>query len=233
MNQFVSVEQLFSWLQKNEKLVLVSKPRRLSRLRILLHSLASRDFNPAHCLSSFAPHSIFQTVVSHGIGMVARAEAEFLQLLQFKKAGEWIALGIKDLSYLNPLRCGDTYEYVFEISKLQKGKKFWRMDCHITCRTINPEKRVIAEWQWLPAFVEHELPEKTLEELRPKSYGWSILRSFVLDPSGPAAVLLIRGLVCGTILAFHWSIFWGVWYPQYKKLTPEEQAMYAYWGCGP
>ncbi|HZS42993.1 MAG TPA: MaoC/PaaZ C-terminal domain-containing protein [Candidatus Paceibacterota bacterium] len=197
MNRFKTIDQMFHWLQDNHKLVLVSKPRRLSRLRILLHSLASRDFNPAHCLSSFAPHSIFHSVVSHGIGIVARAEAEFLQLLQFDKAGEWIALGIKNLSYLKPLRCGDIYEYVFEISNVRKSQKFWKMDCQVTCRSIGSEQQVIATWHWIPALVKHELPEELLEELQPKHYGWNILRSFVIEP---VKSLIIIGAALGAAL---------------------------------
>src|SRR5258708_3555387 len=128
---FVSVEQMFLWLVEHEKLILTSKSTPLTPLHILLQSLSTGDFNPARCVPGFAPYSFFKGIISHGIGTVARAEGKFLELMQFAEPVETIALGIENLVYNSPLRCGDVYYYVFEISNLRQAtKRPWNTDSH-------------------------------------------------------------------------------------------------------
>src|SRR6187551_3448082 len=114
MKTFDSVTDLFNWLTENQKLVLFSQPKKLRERSIFLQSIASGDFNPAHCLPTLRQTSIFKTLVSQGIGIVARAEGEFLQLLRFVTPPEVIALGLDNLSYSSPLGVGNTYQYVYE-----------------------------------------------------------------------------------------------------------------------
>lgn len=196
-NYFKNVAELAVYLIENGSFTFKSKQKKLTQWKVLMMCLASGDFNPAHCQPEFAEHSIFGTAVSHGIGTLARAEAEFLQEMQFDVPVEVIALGLES-KYKAALPVGSVYYYTYTISNLVSKKNRWDMDCQIQCTIINKDgsEKVIVNEMWYPSFVDHSdrVPVEKLELLRPKSYLANVLNIFVARPANAVAVSFIWGI---------------------------------------
>ncbi|MCX6753169.1 MAG: MaoC/PaaZ C-terminal domain-containing protein [Candidatus Nomurabacteria bacterium] len=192
-NKFKSVEQLNNWLLENKVFSFSSQPKKLRKISILLHSLAGRDFNPAHIVSSFADKSIFKGIVSHGIEILSRAEGYFVQMIQFEKSVEIIALGFESVHYYKPLRLGSVYHYKFEISNLRQVKGRWDFDCQVRCVVGD---KIVAEWLWKASFVEHlELSQEMKKVLKPKSYFWNVVNNFFINPLSNSFLFVIGVVV--------------------------------------
>ena len=188
-NNFASVVVLYNWLLENKVYRFSSKPKKLRKIHILFHSLAGRDFNPAHIVSDFADKSIFKGIVSHGIGILSRAEGYFVQMIQFEKSVEIIALGFESVQYYKPLRLGSVYHYEFDLSNLRQVKNRWDFDCQVRCVV---EGKVVAEWLWKASFIEHmELSQEMKKVLNPKSYFWNVMNNFFIEPLVNSFLFLI------------------------------------------
>lgn len=196
---FNSTENFVKWLEENEKFVFISKPKRLRSWHILLQSLASGDFNPAHTRPEFSKRSFFKTVVSHGIGIIARAEGQFVGLLPkyFAVPIEIIALGFDKIIYRSPLRLGDVYQYRFEISLVRLLKTRCDLSCHVVCEVLEPNPRIVAEYNWKPAIIEHKADEESVRLLESKSYWQNVFEIFVFGQASQrfAHTLLLVALI--------------------------------------
>jgi len=196
MNRFKSVGQLCEWLQKPQSLVFTSKPKRLGRWHILSHSLAGGDWNPAHCQPAFSKRSFFGGIVSHGVGILARAEGQFVELLPalIETPVEIIARGYGAIKYRDPLRLGDIYQYRFEITnprlRNDGGRPRVNLNCRIICEILGPKARVVAEAEWKPSLVEHVRDPETMRLLCSKSHIQNVTRVFL-----PAVAIWIAGLL--------------------------------------
>jgi acyl dehydratase len=199
MQKFSTVNSLYQYLLNENVLIFETKIKKLSQFKVLLFSLATGDFNPAHCVPAFARHSVFKSVVSQGIATLARAEAEFLKMLQFEEPVEVITSGLSNARYIAPLKVGDRYKYRFTISNLQKRKDLWKMECAIECIVVADGEKVIATWGWHPIFdVKKGLSKDEEKLLKPKSYWRNVFEQFVLRPTS-FEYLLTLGFV-GEIL---------------------------------
>ncbi len=193
VHRFKSVGHLCEWLQKPQSLVFTSKPKRLGRWHILLHSLAGGDWNPAHCQSAFSKKSFFQGTVSHGVGVLARAEGQFVELLPrlLETPVEIITRGYGEVKYFAPLRLGDTYQYRFEITnprlRNDGGRPRINLDCRIICEVLG---QIVAEAKWKPSLVEHVRDPETMRLLGSKSHVQNVMRVFL-----PAVAIWIAGLL--------------------------------------
>ncbi len=199
---FKTVRDLVAWIEEHGSYTFSSKPKKLSRARILLFSIASGDFNPAHCMKKFAKYSKLGGIVSHGIGTLARAEAEFVQSMGniLGTPVENIAAGSEGFKYLKPLRLGDTYHYEFTLSNPRERNDGWKFDCFIACKAGKAETKVIAEYHWTPLLVEHpELPEDIRKFLVPKTYGQNLREIFLW---GPARVASYTCVIAFAITAY-------------------------------
>ena len=176
--QFKSAQELSEYLAQHEFYLFASKPKRLKYISILLYALAGGDFNPAHIVSGFEDHSIFRGIVSHGSGIICRAEGYFVNNVHFTdKPVEIIASGFEFVNFRKPLRLNSVYYYEFKIYNFEKDKKNWKFDCDIVCKTTYPQQEVIASWKWKPIFIEHsKVPENKLKTLKPKGYFGNVLK---------------------------------------------------------
>jgi acyl dehydratase len=195
---FKNVSELAKYLLQNGTFTINSKHQKLRKWNVLLMCIATGDFNPAHCQPGFAKHSIFGTMVSHGIGTLARAEAVFLQEVQFTEIPvEVIALGLES-KYRAALPIGSVYYYKFTISNMVSKKNRWDMDCEIQCIIVNSDgsEKMIAHEVWHPSFVDHSnnVPLEKLELLRPKSYLASLWDIFITQPANKVAIGLCMGV---------------------------------------
>lgn len=210
-NQFKTVSALAAYLLSHKSFTFTSKPKKLTKWKVLMMCLASGDFNPAHCKPGFAEHSIFGTRVSHGIGTLARAEAEFLQGIQFDTPVEVIALGLES-RYKAALPIGSRYYYTYEISNLVSKKNRWDMDCQIQCVITNPDgsEKVIMNETWHPSFIDHSttVPAEKLEMLRPKSYLANVIEIFVVAPVSFSVEYLMMALGVLVLLS---NICFAIW----------------------
>jgi acyl dehydratase len=181
VDTFKSFQQLTESLKESGQLVFNSKPKRLKLGRVHLLAVATGDFNPHYCHPEFAEeHSFFKSTVSHGIGIIARAEAEFVPLLQkhFGIPIETIALGYAGIRYRSPLKIGERYQYRFEITGARIRKTRCDLTCHMVCEVLGSDARVVAEADWMPSIIEHPSTEATREYLRPKSYVKNLFEVF-------------------------------------------------------
>lgn len=183
---FTSASALNLWLAEHTTFTFTSKKRKLTRTDILLHALAGRDFNPAHIVEGYADKSLFKGVVSHGIGIISRAEGAFVKMMVFENPVEIIAAGFKEIKYYKPLRLHASYYYEYTISNMRPVKNRFDFDCHITCIAFDEGKKVtIAEWDWKPSFVEPiKLSHAERRQLIPNSYFWNVFRYFLFEPFG-------------------------------------------------
>ena len=197
---FNSAQDLSNYLSVNGSYTFVSKPKKLKQFTVLLQALAGGDFNPAHIVSGFEDYSLFKGIVSHGIGIISRAEGEFVNSIQFNKQPvEIIAAGFEFVKYSKPLRVGYVYQYEFKIYNLEKNKKNWNFDCDIVCKTISPETEIIASWRWKPIFVENlKIPKNKLEILKPKSYFINVFKYLFFEPISNFSLILF----CNFIIFF-------------------------------
>ncbi len=189
---FNSIAELSEWLEANQKLVLTSTPKKLRSWNILLQSLTSGDFNPAHCRPEFLKRSYLNkrrklsSAVSHGIGGVSRAEAQFINLLakQFKiPTDEVIAIGYDKIRYKYPLCVGDIYQYRLEITECKFKEDRYDLVCNIFCEILEPTgKRLVSKAEWLPAIAWHEADEEAIRLLQPKSYARNVFEIFIKNP---------------------------------------------------
>lgn len=187
-----SIEELDKYLSKNKCFTFSSTPKKLSHAQILLFALATRDFNPAHIVSGFADKSIFKGIVSHGIGTVSRAEATYVEMVRFKEPVELIAMGYEDIKYYKPLRLNSVYQYDYSISNLRSVKNRWDFDCHVVCKVIDLEVKVVAEWTWKTCYIKS--PELSLSErkmLVPKSYFWNVFNHIFFQPVTTLLLMVI------------------------------------------
>lgn len=201
--QIESIQYLKEYLEEKDTFCFSSKPKKLNHFRILLFALATRDFNPAHIVSDFADKSVFKGVVSHGIGTVSRAEATFVEMVRFKEPVELIAKGYGTIKYYKPMRLGYTYQYDYALSNLKPVKNRWEFDCHVICKTTEPEKQVIAEWVWKTCYVPS--PKLSIVErkmLIPKSYFWNVFNYLFFQPVIETTCLVVGGggVVVGLII---------------------------------
>ena len=182
--EFRSAQELHEYLQQHEFYVFTSKPKRLRHISILLYALAGGDFNSAHIIPGFEKYSIFKGIVSHGSGIICRAEGYFVNNVQFtEQPVEIVASGFESLSFRKPLRLHSVYCYEFKIYNFQKDKMNWKFDCDIVCKTTYPKQEVIAEWKWKPIFVEHsKVPKNELMTLKPKGYFSNVLKHLLFRP---------------------------------------------------
>lgn len=182
----------------------ISEYKKLNRVKVLLFSIATGDFNPAHCVPGFEQYSFFKSMVSHGIGTVARAESEFLRNFRFSSPSEIIATRLEDIKYLSPLRVGEKYQYVYFIHSGREKKNFWEFECKITCKTF--DGRTIADWKWVFGIVEHKnLPKEAIRMLRPKSYRRNLIDALFLMPTATLGrLILVWGII---FLLFSYMIF--------------------------
>lgn len=198
---FASPAAMSAWIAEHGSYVVESSPTLLTRFRVLLHSIADGDFNPAHCQPHFAKYSIFKGMVSHGIGTLSRAEGPFLELFQFERPLETIATAIC-AKYTKPLFCGDTYRYIYTVRSLRQNKLKWHARVRVVCMATsgNQPERTVAVWNWRPVFVEKpDVPEKELETLRMGSYKENLFKALVPKP--------IR--IAGTCAAYSCAVlFW-------------------------
>lgn len=197
MSEFKEPKNLFDFItflriNKLQNFSFTSKPTKLRKLHILMQSLASGDFNPAHTRPEYAEKSFFGGIVSHGVGVLARAEGQFVQLFPrlFDSSVEIIALGYEKIEYLSPLRLGDTYEYRFEITDMKYRYARWDFDCSITCKVLKPKARIIARCLWKPSIVEHNNVD-AVRFLKPKWYIQSIFNILVLKPALQASMVSV------------------------------------------
>jgi acyl dehydratase len=204
-----SLDHLQKYLAENKTLTFSSSPRKLKRRHVLLQSLATGDFNPAHINTGLNNYSIFKGDVSQGIGTIGRAEGAFVQLFQFReKPVELIAFGMKHgWDYQKPLYVGNTYQYTYTISNLRNHRdNLWKFDCHIVCHNLTTSK-VVVEWDWVPGLVDHshEYTPAALQTFRPRSYWKSIYQTLILPE-------LRTGLIVLAIAVFAFVLVFG---PQY------------------
>lgn len=183
---FTSASGLNLWLAEHTTFTFTSKIRRLTRTDILLHALAGRDFNPAHIVEGYADKSLFKGIVSHGIGIISRAEGMFVKMMVFENPAEIIAAGFKEIKYYKPLRLNASYYYEYTISNMRPIKNRLDFDCHISCIAFDEGKKAtIAEWDWKPSFVEPtKLSRAERRQLIPVSYALNVFRYFVFEPLG-------------------------------------------------
>ncbi len=168
-----------------KKFIFHSEPKKLRSWNILLQSLASGDFNPAHCRPEFAKKSFFKSIVSHGIGIFARAEGQFVQLLpKYFSFPIEVATSKYEVGpdYHSPLRLGEEYQYRFEITNAQQRRRSCDLTCHIICEVIGPNARVVAEADWKPFLIDHSIDEGAEKALRPKSYLRNVFEILVVNP---------------------------------------------------
>jgi acyl dehydratase len=181
---FASPQAMHDWIKGHGSYTATSEPVKLTRFRILLHSIADGDFNPAHCQPKFAKHSIFKGMISHGIGTLSRAEGPFLELFQFERPVETIVTAITAV-YTKPLRRGDTYRYTFTVRSLRQSKLGWHARVRVVCNAApagQPE-RTVAVWNWRPVFIEKpNVPEKELSILRMRDYRSNLIAAIVPRP---------------------------------------------------
>lgn len=197
---FKSVRDFVAWIEEHGPYSFSSPPRQLTQADINLYSAASGDFNPAHCRPEFAHHSKFKGIVSHGSGTIARGEGEFMALVPgfFDIPAEVIALGSQGSKYRSPLYLGDIYQYHFTLSNPRRKRDRWDIDVHIVCEVTKPQARVVLEYWWNPALVEHpELSDNVLNLLRPKSYWRNVAELFVFRPAMKALEVSYYGFVFG------------------------------------
>lgn len=198
---FDSIKGLQAALSQVGTLILQSRPKKLRRINILLQCLASGDFNPAHCVPDFAPHSILKGMALHGVGIISRAEAEFQQVLHFTHPSELISLG-QETKYRRPLLCGQKYWFRYELSNLREERGLWKFYCVVQCITQSSEKP-IAEWLWHGAYVEHQVELEQM--LQPKSYAVNVIKYFVLQPLKTATATAI---LTTALIAIMWCNSW-------------------------
>ncbi|MCX6152550.1 MAG: MaoC/PaaZ C-terminal domain-containing protein [Candidatus Kapabacteria bacterium] len=181
---FNSVELFSRWLSNgSNELAFSSVPKKLSWWKVFLFSLASGDFNPAHCQQEFASQSFFKDMVSQGIAILARAEGEFVKLFPkfFNCAFEIIARGHQDNKFHSPLFIGEIYQYDFKISKGMLVEGRCNFECQIVCRVVCNDARLISETIWKPAIVEH-VGEVAANFLKPKSYWHNVFNILLWQP---------------------------------------------------
>lgn len=218
MDTLKSFQELTELLKESGQLVFNSNPKRLKLGRVHLLAVATGDFNPHYCHPEFAEeHSFFKGTVSHGIGIIARAEAEFVPLLQkhFGIPIETIALGYAGIRYRSPLKIGERYQYRFEITGARVRKTRCDLTCHMVCEVLGPDARIVAEADWMPSIIEHPATETTKAYLRPKSYLKNLFEVFGLPAiywSGLAsfACILVGIFVLGVFFPdpAHTRDFW-------------------------
>lgn len=229
MVQFPTINHLHQYIKENGSFCFDSNPKELTMQNILLFSTATGDFNPAHCVEGFAEqYSMFKGVVSQGIGTLARAESEFLQLLRFEYPPEIVTSGLTDARYLAPLKVGDTYKYQYEITKLRKSGEYWKMECKIQCVVA---EKVIASWIWFPVFNEiPNLPQYMIEVLQPKSYPKNVWNQVLLRPFKKGVLLDISIMVqaCVVMTIFYFPVQWiSDWMLTWQTANPESSKFWS------
>lgn len=203
VDTFKSFQELAELLKESGQLVFNSKPKRLKLGRVHLLAVATGDFNPHYCHPEFAEeHSFFKGTVSHGIGIIARAEAEFVPLLQmhFGIPIETIALGYAGIRYRSPLKIGERYQYRFEITGIRVRKTRCDLTCHMVCEVLGPDARIIAEADWMPSIIEHPASPATEMYLRPKSYLKNLFEVFGIPTIRWGAFATIVGIFVGILI---------------------------------
>lgn len=181
MGLFKTCQHFLDWLTKRQTFEFVSEPECLEMQDMQLLALATQDFNPHCCRPAFAKTSFFGNIVSHGIGIIARAEGWFVPFLQncFEGPVEIGALGYDRIRYLSPLRLGEKYRYRFRITKACRRKNRIDLACHFTCEVLGPHARVVAEADWMPSLIQHPSTKLTEKYLRPRSYARNIVEVIV------------------------------------------------------
>ncbi len=167
-----STSGLTSYFENNEVLSFESSIQKMSRWKIFLFSLAGRDFNPMHCKEGFEEYSIFKSITSQGIGVIARAEGEFVKEFQFIEATEIIASGIDNIRYHKPLLVNSKHKYIFELRKIKSSSKYDKYICTIKC-VFSDDKSLITSWDWNISFIPVKNPPT--EKIVVKSYFYNVV----------------------------------------------------------
>lgn len=182
-----SIYALTSFLETNKELSFSSPIQKLSRWKIFLFSLAGNDFNPIHCKEGYAEYSTFKSIVSQGIGTIARAEGFFVNMMKFVEPTEIIALGIDNLRYYAPLKIGARHQYHYTLQLSEKKGNHQNYTCSITCKTV--DGIIIASWSWTILFIP--IKDKSVKKFYIQSRVRNIFEYLIFRPVNSLVLSLV------------------------------------------
>ena len=130
----MSVVKKFSEIMIGDKIPIVTK--KITQEKIDIYAEASGDFNPIHIDEEFARQTPFKGTIAHGLLTLAYISEMMVQW----SGKKWFTGGELKLTFLSPVRPGDTIVTGGEVKEKNKEEK----QVLLEVSSANQEGKVVA-----------------------------------------------------------------------------------------